>query len=71
MPNNNESHHFQVKPHKCNACDKSYPTPGNLRAHMSLHSGQWTYHCEICGRGFSKKINSERHAKTCYRKTNI
>lgn len=30
---------FQNKPHKCSWCTRSFPTPGELRAHVATHTG--------------------------------
>lgn len=52
---------LQDKPHKCNLCSKSFPTPGDLRSHMYVHSGSWPFKCHICSRGFSKHTNLKNH----------
>jgi hypothetical protein len=51
----------QEKPHKCSLCAKSFPTPGDLRSHMYVHSGSWPFKCHICSRGFSKQTNLKNH----------
>lgn len=52
---------LQEKPHKCSLCAKSFPTPGDLKSHMYVHSGSWPYKCTICSRGFSKHTNLKNH----------
>lgn len=44
----------QEKPHKCNECGRSFPTPGDLRAHGYSHTGNWPMRCPVCNRGFCK-----------------
>lgn len=52
---------FQIKPHKCTLCPKSFPTPGDLRSHMYIHNGSWPFRCSVCYRGFSKQTNLKNH----------
>ena len=52
---------FQEKPHKCKLCEKSFPTPGDLRSHMYVHDGSWPFRCDVCNRGFSKQTNLKNH----------
>lgn len=52
---------LQEKPHKCSLCAKSFPTPGDLKSHMYVHSGSWPFKCHICSRGFSKHTNLKNH----------
>ena len=52
---------LQEKPHKCSMCSKSFPTPGDLKSHMYVHSGSWPYKCDMCSRGFSKQANLRNH----------
>ena len=45
-------------------CPKSFPTPGDLRSHMYVHTGQWPYRCTVCNRGFAKQTNLKNHMNT-------
>ncbi|KAJ8913601.1 hypothetical protein NQ315_013423 [Exocentrus adspersus] len=58
---NRDEREGKDKPHKCNLCSKSFPTPGDLRSHMYVHSGSWPFKCHICSRGFSKHTNLKNH----------
>ncbi len=51
----------QEKPHKCEVCHKSFPTPGDLKSHQFVHSGVWPFRCHICNRGFSKQNSARNH----------
>ena len=42
-------------------CSKSFPTPGDLKSHMYVHTGSWPFKCGICHRGFSKQTNLRNH----------
>ncbi|ODN03352.1 PR domain zinc finger protein 1 [Orchesella cincta] len=49
------------KPHKCEICSKTFPTPGDLKSHGYVHSGTWPFRCPVCKRGFSKHTNLKNH----------
>ena len=42
-------------------CSKSFPTPGDLKSHMYVHTGSWPFKCDVCHRGFSKQTNLRNH----------
>ncbi|OAF68580.1 hypothetical protein A3Q56_03710 [Intoshia linei] len=46
---------------KSKDCDRSFPTPGDLRCHMYIHTGNYPFNCDICKRGFSKKTSLKKH----------
>lgn len=43
--------------HKCQVCDKSFTTMGNLNLHVKIHSGQKPYKCRVCLKGFIQSNN--------------
>ncbi len=64
----------QDKPHKCGVCDKSFPTPGDLKTHeVSAHGGgggigigggaqiHHPFRCHLCGKGFAKQLSARNH----------
>lgn len=61
---------FQVKPHKCRDCEKTFPTPGDLRCHGYTHTGFWPFYCIICFKGFSKFNSFKQHILVHNKKLN-
>lgn len=55
---------MQEKPHKCDECGRSFPTPGDLRAHGYSHTGNWPLRCPVCNRGFCKLGALHHHMKS-------
>ena len=50
--------------HRCTKCDKSFTATSSLRRHMELHTGQFSYYCEVCRRGFNNPTNFDIHKRT-------
>ena len=40
---------------KCDLCNKTFTTIGNLNRHRTLHTGNKTYFCSVCDKGFYRK----------------
>ena len=49
--------------HRCPNCDKSFAATGGLKRHMEIHTGHFSYYCEICRRGFNNKTNFDIHRR--------
>lgn len=48
---------------RCVECDKSFPHPSNLKAHMQIHTGERPFCCPLCGRSFTKLSNLKAHRR--------
>ncbi|GAB0087909.1 hypothetical protein DMENIID0001_022740 [Sergentomyia squamirostris] len=46
---------------QCAECGKIFRSRDSLKKHMSLHTGNLPYTCEICGKGFIWKEGVRRH----------
>ena len=53
----------QNSSYKCPKCAKSFTAPGSLRRHMEVHTGQFSYNCEICRRGFNNQTNCIQYSQ--------
>lgn len=56
----------KVKYHFCEICQKPFPRPSGLRAHMNMHTKEKPYECGFpgCSKRFSVSSNAKRHLRT-------
>ncbi|XP_024414124.2 zinc finger protein 510 isoform X2 [Desmodus rotundus] len=55
--------HSQVKPYKCNECEKSFCQKGHLIQHQRTHTGEKPFECNECGKTFSQKSHLSTHQR--------
>ena len=48
---------------KCPHCPKMFRIKGNLSTHLKYHLAERPFPCELCGQGFARKQNYQRHMK--------
>ena len=47
----------------CIQCEKRYTEKRNLNRHMQLHTGKFSYYCDICGKGFNAGDHYKDHVR--------
>ncbi|RXM94989.1 Zinc finger and BTB domain-containing protein 17 [Acipenser ruthenus] len=63
---NHIRHHDNIRPHRCNVCNKAFVNVGDLSKHIIIHTGEKPYLCDKCGRGFNRVDNLRSHVKTVH-----
>ena len=61
-------------PYKCNMCQKTFSSSGNLRSHEKNHKKKETQQCKLCDKSFLKKsefkepaqVHIEEKQYSCY-----
>ena len=55
--------HFpkELKEFPCNLCSKILSSSSCLRIHVMTHDKKSNHHCEVCGLGFQRNVNVQRH----------
>ncbi|XP_062301146.1 zinc finger protein 250-like [Scomber scombrus] len=54
-------HTDRIKPHLCDVCCKSFPTAGQLNAHLQTHNKKMSHTCSECGKVMSTLGGLKRH----------
>jgi uncharacterized Zn-finger protein len=62
---NHTSKHTGVFKYQCDEDDCNYKTNhvAQLKRHVYTHTGKKPHKCHVCGNGFSRKGNMNRHVK--------
>jgi uncharacterized Zn-finger protein len=58
-----EKTHLDVKPHRCDVCDKSFTQLTNMLNHKKTHEKEPEFKCEACDAGFRKQTSLIKHLK--------
>lgn len=48
---------------RCGQCERCFPHPSNLKAHLQTHTGERPFCCSLCGRSFTKLSNLKAHRR--------
>ena len=54
-------------PNQCNICGRVLSRPEKLKKHLVLHSQQFPFHCQFCGKGIVDKYRYNRHVSSHFK----
>ncbi len=52
-----------LKMFPCPECDSVYVHKHHLKRHMQIHTGQFSFYCQVCRRGFNNDTNFKNHMR--------
>ena len=55
--------HEGLKYH-CDYWSKPFVTKQKYQYHLSIHTGQYRFKCNTCGKGFNDRSDYDRHVKS-------
>ena len=67
--NNSSNHKSRMDKHtgaryKCDNCPKTFTTLQDRDRHTSVHTGNYRFSCQVCGKGFNRNDHLNKHYKT-------
>ncbi|XP_069671848.1 zinc finger protein 432-like isoform X2 [Periplaneta americana] len=58
------ANHSDIKPYKCDKCDRNYGSLASLDIHKATHSNETPFLCDLCGKSFKHVSNLRSHKRS-------